>query len=188
MAIKLYSIERWKALAAGAAVQFEKPAEAARRVRLNVNVAAPTVFHIEDADGPRLLAAVPAGLETIEFSAAGKFAVFAAEGSGEVHYQVADEEPTAHRVVNPVVFTKLAQRRRRNPELEEMMFRMEQNINRRMESQRVEYEAALARMEAARVESQSGATPASAPVEPVSEPEPAEPEPGSDAGSADGGE
>lgn len=195
MAIKLNALDRWKALAPGDAIDFENTSDAGRRVRLHVNVAAPTTFYVENDDGPRLLASVPAGLETIEFSAAGKFAVFAQEGAGEVHYQTAEGEPTFARVVDPVIFTRIANRRHRNPELEEMMFRMQANQERRFAQLAGEMEAAFARRvkevehgrAAERVETVApGATASAGRVE-VSGKEPAEPKPGEDAGGADGG-
>jgi hypothetical protein len=145
MTIKLNSLARWQMLAPGGAIELAHTSDSGRRVRLHVNCAAPTTFYVEDADGPRLLAAVPAGLETIEFSAAGNFAVFAGEGSGEVHYQTAEGEPTFARVVDPVIFTKLAQRRHRNPEIEEVMMRMQANMERRFALQANEIALALAR-------------------------------------------
>jgi hypothetical protein len=189
MAVKLNAIDRWQVLAPGAAIELEHTSDMGRRVRLHVNCAAPTTFYLENADGPRLLAAVPAGLETIEFSAAGKFAVFPQEGAGEVHYQTAEGEPTFASVVDPVIFTKLAQRRHRNPELEEMMFRMQQNMERRFAAQANEIAAALAAQMEARANDEATSSGSAAPSGGVAAPsqEPGEPEPGADAGGADGG-
>jgi len=189
MTVKLNSIERWTVLEAGSSINFAAAAEGARRVRLNVNCANPTTFYFENAEGPRLLAAVPAGVDVIEFNADGAFAVFPQEGAGEVHYQTAEAEATAHHVVDPVIFTKLAQRRHRNPELEEMMFRMQQNMERRLALQANEIAAALdARMEARNVETAPAGTPASDAGGKVSEQEPDGTEPGEGTGSEDGGE
>lgn len=178
-------------LEAGSAINFAAAAEGARRVRLNVNCANPTTFYFESADGPRLLAAVPAGVDVIEFNAEGAFAVFPQEGAGEVHYQTSETEATAHHVVDPVVFTKLAQRRHRNPEMEEMMFRMQQNMERRLAQQADEIAAALsARMEAGNAGNE--ATPAGAPASDAGGEVPAQEqdgaEPGKSAGGADAGE
>lgn len=184
MVVKLNALDRWMLLESGKAIGFVKTGDTARRVRLEVNCAAPTVFHIENEDGPRLLAAVPAGLEVIEFSMAGDFAVFPQEGAGEVHYRTAEAEPTHHVVVNPVVFTKLAQRRHRNPELEAIMYRMQENMERRLAAQHAETQAALAAM--AKRNANNEPAPAPAPSSPTVEPEPTEPEPGENAGSEDG--
>lgn len=144
MTIKLNSLGRWKELEASAVIQFERTA-GERRIRLHLNLEAETVFFLEDENGPRFLTTVPAGVETLEFNAAGGVAVFPAEGSGRVMFQTAEGEPTFSDVVDPVVFTKIAQRRHRNPELERMMFVMNQNLERRLAMQAAEFEAALAR-------------------------------------------
>ena len=191
MTIKLHALDRWSVLEAGKAIAFA----ASGRVRLHVNVASATTFYLEDEDGPRLLATVPAGLETIEFSQAGKFSVFAADGSGEVHYQTAEGEPTFARVVDPVIFTKIANRRHRNPELEEIMYRMQMNVERRLAQQADQFEAALSRRRkeetdgrpAERVQTNAPGAPASAGAGEVPAPEPKEPESKPDAGSKDGG-
>lgn len=146
MTVKLHSLSRWLPLNSGDAIVFEKSSGTGeRRVRLHLNLARQTTFFVEDKDGARLLATLPAGLETVEFSAAGKVAVFAEDGAAEVHYQTSEYEPTHVRVVDPVIFTKIANRRHRNPELEEMMFRMNQNLERRLAIQAAEIEAAFER-------------------------------------------
>ncbi len=146
MTIRLNSLSRWKDLEAGAAIMFDDPAtENERRIRLHFNLAAATPFYIEDANGPRFLTVVPAGLETVEFGAVGSFAIFPQEGAREVQYQTAEDEPTYATVVDPVIFTKIANRRHRNPEMEEVMFRMQQNMERRLAQQADEIEQALER-------------------------------------------
>ena len=150
MTIKLHSLSRWALLPNdrrlvldGGAVDHE------RRIRLSTNCNAETALYIKLADGEhRLLAVVPAGLETVEFSAAGRLEIeSSAQGEQEVWYQTADLEPTFVEVRDPVIFTELAQRRTRNPELEAMMYRMQINIERRMAEQASEHNAALARMQ-----------------------------------------
>lgn len=146
MTVKLHSLSRWLPLNQGEAIVFNKSSGTGeRRVRLHLNMARQTTFFVEDGDGARLLTTTGPGLETIEFSAAGKVAVFAEDGAAEVHYQTSEYEPTHVRVVDPVIFTKIANRRHRNPELEEMMFRMNQNIERRLYQQSLELEAAFER-------------------------------------------
>lgn len=146
MTFKLHSLTRWSLLAPGAAIEVAEPSgDGDRRVRINVNVADQTTFYVETEDGPQLLGTIPPGQETFEFTAYGRVAVFAKEGSGEVYYQTSEQEPTHIVVVDPRIFTKIANRRHRNPELEEMMQKMQLNIDRRLERQAREFEAALAR-------------------------------------------
>jgi len=154
MVVKLNSLSRWSALAPVQAIVFAGSDIAERRVRIDFNLEAATSFFIVDGDGVEsFLCALPAGQETIEFSAPGTFSVYAEQGSGAVHYISADLEPTFSEVVDPVVFTKIANRRHRNPELEEMMFRMNQNLERRLAQQADEFEAALERR---RMEEENG--------------------------------
>lgn len=146
MVVKLNSLSRWSVLAPEQAIVFAGSDIAERRVRIDFNLEAATVFFIVDRDGvEEFLCTLPSGQETIEFSAAGTFRVYAEKGSGAVHYVSADLEPTFSEVVDPVIFTKIANRRHRNPELEEMMFRMNQNLERRLAAQADEFEAALER-------------------------------------------
>ncbi len=146
MVVKLNSLSRWALLAPTTAIVFDGSDVAERRVRIDFNLEAATSFFIVTADGEELfLAALPPGLETVEFSAAGTFRVYAESGSGAVHYISADLEPTFSEVVDPVIFTKIANRRHRNPELEEIMFRMNQNLEARLAAQAHEFEAALER-------------------------------------------
>ncbi|KRA66676.1 hypothetical protein [Rhizobium sp. Root651] len=154
MVVKLNSLSRWSALDQKQAIVFDGSDIAERRVRIDFNLEAATSFFIVDRDGVEsFLCALPAGQETIEFSAAGTFSVYAEAGSGAVHYISADLEPTFSEVVDPVIFTKIANRRHRNPELEEMMFRMNQNLERRLAQQADEFESALARR---RLEEENG--------------------------------
>lgn len=157
MVVKLNSLSRWLVLAADKAIVFDGSDIAERRVRIDFNLEAATSFFIVDRDGVEsFLCSLPAGQETIEFSAAGTFSVYAEAGSGAVHYISADLEPTFSEVVDPVIFTKIANRRHRNPELEEMMFRMNQNLERRLAQQADEFEAALERR---RLEEENGRSP-----------------------------
>lgn len=196
MLIKLNSIDRWKELESGGQINFVGEEGVERRVRLHLNCEAETSFYLEDQNGPRFLTGCGMGVTTLEFGAMGKFAVYPHEGASTVQYQTAEDEPTFATIVDPVIFTKIANRRHRNPELEEIVFRMNQNIERRLSAQAQEFEAALERRRkemtdgrpAERVETNApGATPV------VSQPEipaqkPTEPDPGKGSGSEDAGE
>ena len=154
MVVKLNSLARWSALAPEQAIVFAGSDVAERRVRIDFNLEAATSFFIVDNDGVEgFLCALPQGQETIEFNALGTFRVYAENGSGVVHYVSADLEPTFSEIVDPVIFTKIANRRHRNPELEEMMFRMNQNLERRLAQQADEFEAAFERR---RMEEENG--------------------------------
>lgn len=198
MTIKLNSLSRWHDLPNGSAILFEKgSSNGERRVRLHLNLENRTLFFIEDDNGPRFLAVAGPGLETIEFSHDGRFGIFAEAASGPVQYQTSEVEPTHAEVVDPAIFTRIANRRHRNPELEEIMYRMQMNMERRFAQQADEFEAALERR---RKEEENGpaadivktnapgATSAGEGGNVVPESEPVEPGSGENAGGADDGE
>lgn len=141
MTVKLNSLIRWSVLDGAEAISFEGTGAAERRVRIDFNLESVTTFFIGDVDGENFLCTIGPGLETVEFNVSGAFKVYAEEGSGIVHYQCSGQEPVAVEIVDPVIFTKIAQRRTRNPELEEMMHRMQLNVERRMASQAEELAA-----------------------------------------------
>lgn len=146
MAVKLNSLARWAYLDPKEAISFDGDPLRERLIRLQLNLEAVTSFYITDGErGTNFLCTMAEGVDVLEFYCAGKFSVFAEEGSGVVHYQSADLEPTFSEVVDPVIFTKIANRRHRNPELEEMMYRMQENMERRLEQQAHEFDAALQR-------------------------------------------
>ena len=135
MTVKLNSLARWSRLSPSDAIVFEASEVGERRVRIKLNLEAVTAFFIGDEHGENFLCTVGPGLETVEFYATGAVKVYAEAGSGVVHYQDPDLEPTFVEIADPVIFTRIANRRTRNPELEEMMFRMNQNVERRMAQQ-----------------------------------------------------
>lgn len=146
MTIKLNALTRWNILERGQSVVFDrKPGRAPRRVRLHLNLERSTALYIEDKDGPRLLVTAGPGLETVEFMVEGKFAFLAQEGHGEVHWHTAENEPTFAEITDARVFTKIANRRHRNPELEEMMYRAQINADARAAVQMQHMEVAMAR-------------------------------------------
>lgn len=194
MTIRLNSLSRWRDLEAGTAVVFDKASgDDERLIRLNLNLGGETAFFIEGEDGPRFLAVAGPGLETLEFSAAGKVAVYAEENAAPVQYQTAEIEPTYSEVVDAVIFTKIANRCHRNPELEEVMYRMQMNMERRLAQQAGELEAALERRRKEEehgrpaevvVSNAPGAAPEGQNGNVVAEPQPVEPKPGESSGGA----
>ncbi|WP_313474821.1 hypothetical protein [Agrobacterium pusense] len=142
MVVKLNSLSRWKSLDSTKAISFKGNPDAERCLRIQFNLENVTTFYIgKDQIDCELLCTIGPGLETVEFYAQGDFYVFAEKESGMVKYQSADLEPTSFEVVDPVIFTKIANRRQRNPELELIAYRLEQNANRRMADLAHEIEA-----------------------------------------------
>ena len=146
MTIKLGSLSRWKLFPRDALVLAGGEGE--RRIRIQINSEAGVALYrvVEGVEDQQLVATTPPGLETVEFVAGGNVGLVAATAEGaQVWYQTADDEPTFVEVVDPVIFTKIANRRHRNPEMEEIMFRMQQNMERRLVQTAGEIEAAFER-------------------------------------------
>ncbi|RWG23269.1 MAG: hypothetical protein EOQ55_00490 [Mesorhizobium sp.] len=134
--IKLNDLSRWASIAPGEVIRFS--AGNPRSIRLKVNCRFQTSLFIVHADKDTgeltddLLVTVPAGISLVEFVTGSNPFRISADGSDPVRYYTAEMEPTAVEVADPVSFTKIAHRRARNPELEEMMFLMNQNMERRL--------------------------------------------------------
>lgn len=158
MTIKLNSLDRWQRLEEGKAIGFA--GAESRRVRLHVNCLNETALYLTPEKGnPRLLTVVGAGLNTVEFAAGGNFVVWADEKeAGELWFQTAEHEPTHFENLEPVIFTKIIQRRKRNTDLELMMFRAGQNAAAREAAMQREFTAQLDAIKA------SIASPAPAPA------------------------
>lgn len=142
MNIKLNDLDRWQSLPKGKALKF--PAKWARRVRLSVNVPASTNLYVtfEETGETRFLAHAPVGLTELEFSARGGLAI-APDGDGEFWFLTAELERTRFESVTEA-FTEIVQRAPRNYDLEMMMWRAEQNANRRLAAQFAEMEKRMA--------------------------------------------
>lgn len=144
MTIKFDNLDKWASLPVGSFLQLpggEKP----RRLRVEVNCPLPTridvVEHGRDAKLTHL--AVVQGRETIQFVATDLVElVFTSED--EVWYFTSDGDQIAVEIPEATSFTKIASRRARNPELEMLMFKQQQNIERRMASMQADFDARIA--------------------------------------------
>lgn len=166
MTIKLGSLSRWRPYM-GDAVVLGGTEHRERRIRLHFNCESDAAIYRvwPDNDEQQLIAVVPAGLETVEFQAGGEVRFIAVPvGGTEVWYQTADIEPTYAEVNDPEIFTKLATRRHRNPELEEMMYRMQLNMERRFADQAGEFEAAIQRNREEQIHAEPDKPPEPAPT------------------------
>lgn len=127
--IRIHNLEKWRRLAVGETLFFVGTED--RNIQVEVNTEGPTAFHVVIGDQPVFLGVVY-GHDTLEFYAGGNVElvptgeadvwVFSNEDGGPVQVDGAEETS----------FTSIASRRARNPELEHMMWKMEQNITRRM--------------------------------------------------------
>lgn len=159
-----------------------------RPVQLDLNCSEPTSLVLErfNADGEpvvqQFLAHVDGDL-SVKFIADGPFSVWAT-GDGDVWFYSFELESFAMPETAQEVFTTIAERQARNPELEAIEARMMMNFNRRMRQQEQEIQALRLYREAEELATQvdpderpdTGEQPAKVvTVEPVAEPPAAEP-------------
>lgn len=143
MAIKFNNLDKWARLAVGSVLQL--PGEKLRRVRVELNCPAATRVDVveHDREAKVTFLAVVEGHETIEFIAQNLVElVFTSDD--DVWYFTPDGDLVATEIPEATSFTKIASRRARNPELELLMFKQQQNIERRMSAIQAEFDARIA--------------------------------------------
>lgn len=128
MTIKLGNLSRWQALNKGASLKL--PGSEVRLVRLNVNSPGTAILHLANADDEIEFLAAPVGRDTVEFYAAGDLTI--TTESADVKVYAAENEPAYNIEPDGEAFTKIMERAPRNPELEQMMYLSQVNIERRM--------------------------------------------------------
>ena len=126
--IKLGNLGRWVALPRGSKITF--PGQDVRRVRLTVNSPGVAKLYIIDDDGELHFLAAPNRLEEVEFSYAGDLVI--TTDADDVSFLTAENEPEHIVIDDPEVFTEIATRAARNPELERMMYMQQLNAERRI--------------------------------------------------------
>nr|QJB21595.1 MAG: hypothetical protein [Microvirus sp.] len=145
MVVRIHNIGKWNVCQPGKVLELAGTHK--RKIRLEVNCVAPTRVDVIEGEKGTFLAVVQ-GYEVIEF-VAGAQAHVAFTSDDEVWYFTNDGDEIAAERPEVVSFTKIASRRARNPELELMMFKQQQNINRRLDALAAENAAMRAVMEAA---------------------------------------
>lgn len=128
---RINNFSKWAKLEEGTRIDFanDKP----RIVRLDVNAPDPMKLYILNQDDEAFFLARIVGRDVVEFHVTEAFSL-TAEG-GEVNLYSVDGDDISFRILDRVSFTKIVERRRRNPELEEMMFMMNKNMDRRLTQQ-----------------------------------------------------
>lgn len=129
---RIFNVDKWWKVSQGEALEF--PNEKKRNVRLEVNTPNRAALWLidQESEEPYFLALVE-GRETIEFGTTGKMAL-SVEG-GDVWIFTADSDDPSVIILAPRIFTKIYERRRRNPEFELMMHKMQENMERRLAQQ-----------------------------------------------------
>lgn len=145
MVVRIHNVSKWAALQPGQLLELKglQP----RKVRVELNCPAPTRVDLVEGDKTVFLC-IAHGYEVVEFSA-GQDVYLSCTSEDEVWYFTNDGDVTAFDAPEAVSFTKIATRRARNPDLERIMFKAEQNALRREAALRSEFEAAMAARDAA---------------------------------------
>lgn len=99
----------------------------------------------DEADDPVSFIAVVKGRDRLEFAVDGAFDLIV-EG-GPAYIFSADGQDIATRIIAPVIFTRIANRRQRNPHLEMMEYQMRLNVQRMQEQLKQESERRIQALE-----------------------------------------
>lgn len=147
---RLFNINKWVVLSEGKAIQFKD--ERPRVVRVEVNAPEAAILYIVQGsksrkEDCRFLARV-LGRDTLEFHVSGSFSLHV-EGAPLSYYSV-DGDNIAFVDEAPEIYTRIHERRARNPELEYMQWKMQENMERRLAAQADEIRRLVERGEASR--------------------------------------
>lgn len=177
--INLKNLDKWKHLVGGEMFTFL--ATNPRTVRLEINAPFETRLYISPLGGDEaLFLATVHGLDVVQFISDGAFTLY---GDGDFSLYSSEFETVAVEVLEPLIFTEIAERRARNPELEFMMKKMSENLERRIAATQNDFLAALERERQNNVDTRA---PSQEPAVPEPVPAPVKPVAGPDAGG-DGG-
>lgn len=180
--INLKNLDKWMFVPEGQGVQFDK--QEIRRVRIEVNAPEKTRITLMQDDKATFLAVIE-GYDLIEFvPPAGGFEIIA---DTDVYLYTAEFEFTSFFIPDAVIFTKIAERRARNPEIEYLMHKMQENMEKRLSQAAYENERRMSAF-AAQVAAEKAAEAASDGDDQGTSSSGAKPgEPGPDAGAGGSG-
>lgn len=177
---RLFNVTKWRRLCEGQTITF--PTARPRVVRLELNAPRAVGLYLFEAEtGEALFLCRAEGRDTVEFYSGGGFSLVA---DGEVFIYTADGETVHHEAVDPVIFTRMAERRSIHPEIAAIQRTMNINIERRLAAQRDEFNAAILRMQRDRHMAARAAADQAAVAEPAGVPE-SVPAASTDGGDAD---
>lgn len=144
---RLFDLAKWGRLEAGEVLSVV--GEGVRRVRLELSAPVRTIVTVATAGS--VIETIVAGRDVVEFFADGAFEFSAYEG---LFWYTADGQDWSVAPVEDTTFTKIVERRVRNPEVEYMMALAQQNMEKRLAEQAKSYEtlieASVARADARR--------------------------------------
>lgn len=139
---RMFNVMKWKRLTEGQALHFKNPRP--RAVRLEVNARTRTGLYLDEKKDVVFLAVVD-GRDTIEFFTQGEFTLVC---DGDCMVYTIDGEYGHHVAVDPVIFTRLADRPSLAPELQAIQRAMQLNVERRLAQQQQDFERVLAEIQA----------------------------------------
>lgn len=160
---RLFNIDKWQNLKEGDALAFSNPRP--RNVRVEVNAPTKSSLYYVDPEGEVIFLALVEGRDTIEFGSTGAFQL-TVEGAPVMVY-TADGADISMKPVSHGSFTKIVERRRRNPELEQIAALMQRNMERRLEQQSAELEQLFTRRAAAFADAQRASQPSNVEPQPA---------------------
>ena len=134
---KIGDVNRWHHMPVGTAWQL--PGEHPRTVRLNVNAPGRARFYLIDAHGEERFLGTSEMRAGLEFYVTGKAAITTPDE--DVFIWSAEFEPTHFEVPDREIFTKIANRAARNPDLEYLMHLQQVNMERRLAAIQQDLEA-----------------------------------------------
>lgn len=146
MVQRIFDVKKWTRLEEGQVLGFKS--ERPRVLRLDVNSPGDSELFYIDAAGEVVFLALVRGRDTVEFVTDGPFSLSVSGNDCMVYTQDGDE--TVHTALDSPSFTRIVERRARNPEFEAMQWAMMENINRRLDKQKEDLERVYRRREAAR--------------------------------------
>lgn len=142
---RLFNMDKWFLVEVGKSISFGN--REPRRIRLDVNAPSFAQLYYSDGDGRVTFLATVRGRDVVEFAAYGEFSI-TVSGCDCWMYTI-DGEDLSFSIPDAVIFTRIVERRARNPELEMMQHMMNRNLELRMAAQRDELEQLWNRRDAA---------------------------------------
>lgn len=174
---RILNVYDWTRLAVGDRATVRTTLEGPRPVKIKVNAPAPmSLYFTQEGIAEEIFLAHICGLDEIEFHIEGDYTIFPL--GGDVWFDTLDGSDPSVEAVDPASFTQIVERRVRNPEMELMERKMQENIERRMATmyagfsaevrqKEMDLEAARKALDAANKAEPLPADGSSPPVEPV---------------------
>lgn len=140
---RLFNITKWRLLGQGQGFAFAS--ERPRVVRFEVNAPQAACLYLQAPEsGETIFVARCEGRDTVELHVGGGFVLVA---DADVWIYSADGETIHHVNEDPEIYTRITERRQRNPELDAIARAMNINIERRLAAQRDEFNAHIRQLQ-----------------------------------------